>query len=142
MADLNWLIRLRKYRVEEKQKAMAELFRQAELLEGRKRTLLDDRAREEILSNESEEIDAYITFAAYAGRLQKEIDRLNQNLSKLDLRIAKGQEELREAFAEQKKIEIIQSKRDEDDAAKEAVKESNMMDDIGIEGFRRKQGEE
>ncbi|MEK7801594.1 MAG: flagellar FliJ family protein, partial [Pseudomonadota bacterium] len=92
--------------------------------------------------NESEEIDAYITFAAYAGRLQKEIDRLNQNLSKLDLRIAKGQEELREAFAEQKKIEIIQSKRDEDDAAKEAVKESNMMDDIGIEGFRRKQGEE
>lgn len=141
MADLNPLIRLRKYRVEEKQKAMAELFRQAELLEGRKRTLLDDRAREEILSNESEEIDAYITFMAYAGRLQKEIDRLNQNLSKLDLRIAKGQEELREAFAEQKKIEIIQRKRDEDDAAKEAVKESNMMDDIGIESFRRKADE-
>lgn len=138
MADLNPLIRLRKYRVEEKQKAMAELFRQAELLEGRKRTLLDDRAREETLSNESDELDAYITFLAYAGRLQKEIDRLNQNLSKLDLRIAKGQEELREAFAEQKKIEIIQRKRDEDEAAKEAVKESNMMDDIGIEGFRRK----
>lgn len=138
MADLNPLIRLRKYRVEEKQKAMAELFRQAELLEGRKRTLLDDRAREETLSNESDELDAYITFLAYAGRLQKEIDRLNQNLSKLDLRIAKGQEELREAFAEQKKIEIIQRKRDEDDVAKEAVKESNMMDDIGIEGFRRK----
>ena len=138
MADLKPLIRLRKYRVEEKQKAMAELFRQAELLEARKRVLLGDVDREEQHALASDELDAYITFAAYAARVHKEVENLNQNLKKLDVRIAKAQEDMREAFSEQKKVEIIQRNRDEEEAAKEAQKEANILDDVGIEGFRRR----
>lgn len=138
MADLNPLIRLRKYRVEEKQKAMAELFRQAELLEGRKRELLALLDREEAATAQSDQIDAYVTFAAYAGRVNKEIERLNQNLAKLDVRIAKAQEDMREAFSEQKKVEIIQRRRDEAELAKEVQRESTTLDEVGIEIFRRR----
>lgn len=142
MADLNPLIRLRKYRVEEKQKALAELFRQAELLEARKRTLLGDIAREEEIALASNAIDAYVTFAAYAARVQTEVENINQGLARLDARIAKAQEDMREAFSEQKKVEIIQRNRDTEEAAKEAQKESNTLDEVGIEVFRRKEDNE
>lgn len=142
MADLNPLIRLRKYRVEEKQKALAELFRQAELLEARKRTLLGDIAREEEIALASDAIDAYVTFAAYAARVQTEVENINQGLARLDARIAKAQEDMREAFSEQKKVEIIQRNRDAEEAAKEAQKESNTLDEVGIEVFRRKEDNE
>ena len=142
MADLNPLIRLRKYRVEEKQKALAELFRQAELLEARKRTLLGDIAREEAIALASNAIDAYVTFAAYAARVQTEVENINQGLARLDARIAKAQEDMREAFSEQKKVEIIQRNRDAEEAAKEAQKESNTLDEVGIEVFRRKEDNE
>lgn len=141
MADLNPLIRLRKYRVEEKQKVLAELFRQAELLEARKRTLLGDIAREEEIALASNAIDAYVTFAAYAARVQTEVENINQGLARLDARIAKAQEDMREAFSEQKKVEIIQRNRDAEEAAKEAQKESNTLDEVGIEVFRRKEDE-
>ncbi len=142
MADLNPLIRLRKYRVEEKQKVLAELFRQAELLEARKRTLLGDIAREEEIALASDAIDAYVTFAAYAARVQTEVENINQGLARLDARIVKAQEEMREAFSEQKKVEIIQRNRDAEEAAKEAQKESNTLDEVGIEVFRRKEENE
>ncbi len=142
MADLNPLIRLRKYRVEEKQKALAELFRQAELLEARKRTLLGDIAREEEIALASAAIDAYVTFAAYAARVQTEVENINQGLARLDARIAKAQEDMREAFSEQKKVEIIQRNRDAEEAAKEAQRESNTLDEVGIEVFRRKEDNE
>jgi len=138
MADLKPLIRLRKYRVEEKQKALAEIFRQAELLEGRKRVLFADLEREEQLANDSQSIDAMFSFVAYAARVHTEIEKLNMLLEKMEPRILKAQDEMREAFSEQKKAELIQEKREEEEAKAIAHKENTNLDEIGVEVFRRK----
>lgn len=137
MADLEPLIRLRKFRVEEKQKALAELFRQAELLEGRKRVILDEMAYERNLAETGGNIDALVAYAAYSSRMATEIDRLDGQLSKLDKRIERAQEEMREAFSEQKKAQIIQERRDAEELAEQEAKESKNLDEIGIEVFRR-----
>ena len=46
MADLNPLIKVRKHNVDQKQKFLAELYRQAEELQVQKQTLLDQLKRE------------------------------------------------------------------------------------------------
>lgn len=138
MANLKPLIRLRKYRVEEKQKVLAELFRQSELLEGRKRVLFADMEREEQLANESSSIDAMFAFVAYAARVHTEIEKLNMIMEKMEPRILKAQDEMREAFSEQKKAEIIQEQRQDDEKKEIAKKENTNLDEIGVEVFRRK----
>lgn len=138
MADLNPLIRLRKYRVEEKQKALAELFRQTELLEGRKRVLLLEIEREEVLANKANSIDAMFSFVAYAARVNTEIEKLNKLIEMMEPRILKAQDEMREAFSEQKKAEIIQAQREAEEAKNIAKKENTNLDEIGGEVFRRK----
>jgi flagellar FliJ protein len=139
MADLKPLIRLRKYRVEEKQKALAELFRQTELLETRKRLLFTEMEREEKLAEDSGSIDAMYAFVAYAARVHTEIEKLNRLLALIEPRIQKAQEEIREAFSEQKKAEIIQDRRDEQERLEIAKKEDTNLNEIGIEVFRRKE---
>jgi flagellar export protein FliJ len=139
MADLDPLIRLRKYRVEEKQKALAELFRQTELLEGRKRALLSEVEREQTLSETSGDINSMVAFAAYAARVYAGIEKLDIQIAKMEPRIVRAQDEMREAFSEQKKAEIIQEQRDKEEAEEIARKENTNLDEIGIEGFRRKE---
>ncbi|OFW87284.1 MAG: hypothetical protein A3J37_05630 [Alphaproteobacteria bacterium RIFCSPHIGHO2_12_FULL_45_9] len=138
MADLKPLIRLRKYRVEEKQKVLAELFRQAELLEGRKRVLFADMEREEALAEQSDSIDAMFAFVAYAARVHTEIQKLNMLVELMEPRILKAQDEMREAFSEQKKAEIIQEQREDEEQKEIARKENTSLDEIGVEVFRRK----
>lgn len=137
MADLNPLIRLRKFRVEEKQKVLAELFRQAELLETRKRVIVEEVAHEQVVAENSGRVEDLIAFAAYSSRMVSELDRLDGQLKKLDLRIAKAQEDMREAFSEQKKAQIIQERRDAEEQAERDAKDSKNLDEIGIEVFRR-----
>lgn len=139
MADLKPLIRLRKYRVEEKQKALAEIFRQAELLETRKRVLFAEMEREEKLAEEADSIDAMFTFVAYAARVHTEIEKLNMLLNLMEPRIQKAQDEMREAFSEQKKAELIQEQRKEEEKRKIAHKENTNLDEIGVQVFLRKE---
>lgn len=137
MADLNPLIRLRKFRVEEKQKVLAELFRQAELLESRKRVITDEVAHEQVTAENSGRVEDLIAFAAYSSRMVGELERLDGQLKKLDLKIARAQEDMREAFSEQKKAQIIQERRDAEEQDERDAKESKNLDEIGIEVFRR-----
>lgn len=139
MAQLHSLIRLRKYRVEEKQKILAELFRQAELIEGRKRAISESLIREKIIAEESGQVDAYVFYAAYASRMTQELEKIEIQLQRMDARIEKAQEDLREAFAEQKKAEIIQKKRDKSEQDLLKAKENREMDNIGIDVFLRGQ---
>ncbi|HOO51658.1 MAG TPA: flagellar export protein FliJ [Alphaproteobacteria bacterium] len=141
MADLEPLIRLRRFRVEEKQKALAELFRQAELLEGRKRSILGELDHERLLAERSGDVDSLVAYAAYSSRMATEIDRLDGQLEKLDLRIEKAQDDMREAFSEQKKAQIIQERRDAEERAEQDAKESKNLDEIGIEVFRRSESD-
>ena len=141
MANLNPLIRLRKYRVEEKQKILADLFRQAEKIESRKSFLLKQKDDEQDIAEERNDYETLTAFALFAERVRGEIESLNDEMAKLNVRIGIAQDAMREAFGELKKIEIIQKNRDDEDDKAELKREGQVLDEVALEGFRRK-GEE
>ena len=46
---------------------------------------------------------------------------------------------MREAFSEQKKAELIQEQREDEEQKEIARKENTNLDEIGVEVFRRKE---
>ena len=137
MADLYALIRLQKHRVEEKQKAVADLYRQAEMIEERKQELLDRVASErEVLekNNLTEGMDYFLKFSEL---VKNDVGRLDGQLTKLEKRIEFAQEEVRQIFVELKRIEIVQRNREQREADKRKKREEQELNEVAIEGFRR-----
>lgn len=141
MADLDPLIRIRKHAVEQKQKFLAELYRQSEELETQKRTMVETLAEERKKVDEMG-VEALGYFGHYSEAVRGRIENINEALRKLNHRIEMAREDMREAFAEQKKIEITQAQRKQAARKKQDKKEGDMLDEVAIEGFRRKEEEE
>lgn len=142
MANLLSLIKLRRYNVDEKQKALAELYRQIEMIEKSKNTLLERLRVEREVLDQAGTLEMYAYFGRFSQNINRMVDRLNLEKQKLETRIAIAQDDVREAFANMKRIEIVQQERDRVERKELADKESREMDEIGIEGFRRREDEE
>ena len=139
-ADLNPLIRIQKHALEQKQKFLAELYRHAEEYENQKKTMLTtlDEEREK-LDGMGVEMLSY--FGPYEQNVKSRVKEIDQALLTLNTRIDFAREDIREAFAELKKIEITQEERDAKEKRGIDKKQSNELDEIGLEVFRRKQNE-
>lgn len=142
MADLDSLIRVRRHAVEQKQKFLAELYRQAESFAVQRKKLEEQMAREREAAEGLGTLDAPLIFARYADGVKKKIAALNREAAKLEPRIALAQEDVRAAFAELKKIEIVDEARKTDEKAQGEKRETRAYDEIGIERFRRRKSEE
>ena len=138
MTELDPLIRLRRHTVEEKQKFLSALYREAELLEAKKRSLEDQLDNEKKIALAQGTPDASADYGRYAENVRKKIGKFAEALKKMENRINGAQEDVRAAFAEMKKIEIIQRNRQDAERKDVAEKESDMLDEIAIDGFRRK----
>ncbi|GJL84335.1 MAG: hypothetical protein DHS20C02_01100 [Micavibrio sp.] len=138
MADLNPLIRVRKHVVEQKQKFLAELYRQAEELENQKKTLLDQLTEEREKSAEMDSAEMMGYFGRYADAVKDRVKDIDDAVAKLETRIDIARDDMRNAFAELKKIEITQDRREEEEQAEIDKKESDELDEIALEGYRRK----
>lgn len=136
MTDLNPLIRVRRHSVEQKQKFLAELYRQAEALQEQKDTLLGTMVKER---EKVEELGvAMLTyFGPYSEAVKGRVEDIEAAMKKLNARIDVARDAMREAYAELKKVEITQERREEEEAAAINKKESNELDDIAIDIFRR-----
>ena len=132
MANLKPLIKLRKFRVEDMQKALAELYRQAEAIEMRKQTYLMAVQHERSAIEDSTDITEITLFHAYADRVKKIVSELDDDLYILNARIDVAREEMREAFAEMKKVEMVQEQREKDEQKKRDKKESDTLDEVGV----------
>jgi flagellar export protein FliJ len=137
MADLTALIRLRKYKVEEKQKALADLFREAERFEAVIKGLQTQKDQERALAEEKNDYETLTAYTLFAERVKGQIEFLQLGLSKVNSRIVVAQDAMREAFGELKKIEIIQENREAEEAKAELQRDSKTMDEIGLQGFMR-----
>lgn len=140
MADLNPLIRVRKHAVEQKQKFLAELYRQAEELANQKATL-ERQMREEQERVRDMGVEMLSYFGTYAEAVKERIKDIEDAISKLEVRIEAAREDMRSAFAELKKIEITQERREDEEEAAIEKKSAAELDEIAIEGYRRKQEE-
>jgi flagellar protein FliJ len=139
MANLKSLVKLRKFIVEEKQKVLADLYRQIEVIEGSKNTLIDRLRREREALGADSPLEMFAYFGRFSQNIQRMIERLNLEKSKLETRISIAQEDVREAFANMKRIDIVQKSRDRRDRQEADDKERKEFDEIAIDGFRRKE---
>lgn len=144
MTDLNPLIRMKKHIVDQKQKFLAELYRQAEELEGQKKALEDQLEEERVKMEGMEEqlrLEAMTHFGLYAQGVRTRVEQIENSIKQLEVHIDAAREDMRIAFNELKKVEITQERREDEERKAINKKESAELDDIAIEGFRRKQEE-
>ncbi len=139
MADLEALIRLRRHTVEGKQKVLAEIFRQVEVIEHRKKELLERLDKERKALDENLTLETRDYYGRFEGVIRGDVERLDGELAKLETRVQIAQEEVRAAFADKKRIEIVHQRRQAEEKKELNHKESQELDEIGIEGFRRKE---
>lgn len=139
MADLTVLIRLHKHDLDEKRLALGKLYEAQALIE-RERAELDlafEREKEAAAHNN----DIHFTFANYVEKVMKHRENLDERNAALEEQIQAAKDSLMETFSELKKYEMTQKERKRLEEEEQAVKESRELDEIGIEGHRRK-GEE
>lgn len=142
MANLRSLIKLRKFNVEEKQKVLAELYRQSETIAQSKATLQDRLKTERDVLDKSGSLEMFAYFGRFSQNINRMLDRLELERQKLETRINVAQDDVREAFANMKRIEIVQREREKADRKKTDDKETREMDEIGLDGFRRQEEED
>ena len=139
MANLKPLIKLRKFQVEEKQKILAALLREVEKIGKAKSDILMEMKQERKLAEDSGDYETQAAYRYYAERVQQQVRMYNAEINKYNMFIQKAQDDMREAFAEQKKIEIIQAQREAEEEAEENRKDSALMDEVGLVGYIRKE---
>jgi len=139
MANLKPLIKLRKFQVEEKQKILAALLREVEKIETKKRSILVSIKEERKIAEESDNYETQAAYRHYAEAARVQVKLLEAEIGKYDFLIKRAQDDMRDAFAEQKKIEIIQEQREAAEEAAETAKDNAVMDEIGLTGFSRKE---
>lgn len=135
--DLHTLIRIRKWDVEEKQRAVAALLRSEETLLGFQAAL--DRELEEEKAFASKAEAAHVmTFEPYIRRWRQRRAELDDALAALRKRIDAAREELAESYRRLKTFEITQEQRDDAEEKEENRVEQITLDEMGIELHRRK----
>lgn len=139
MADLESLIRLRRHTVEQKQKILADIYRHVEVIETRKKELLSRLEKERKALDENLNLETREYYGRFEGVIRSDIERLEEELVKLELRLEIAQEEVRKAFTDMKRVEIVHARRQEEEKQELKDKETIEMDAIGLEGFRRKE---
>jgi flagellar export protein FliJ len=141
MANLKSLIKLRRHNVDEKQKFLAQLYREVEMIEASKQTLIERLRSEREVLDKSGTLEMYAYFGRFSQNIQRMLGRLNEEKKKLEMRIVVAQDDVREAFANMKRIEIVQREREKEEKKVAEDKESRELDEIGLDGFRRKEEE-
>lgn len=136
MSALDSLIRLHRWQLDERRRDLATLEDLAAKLEEERRRLEAEDARERDAAAASPE--AAFAYATYVRRLIERRRKIEQSRAEVAERIARAREALAEAFQEVKRYEIAAANRAKQQEQQEARRETKIMDDLGIEGFRRK----
>ncbi len=142
MADLESLIRYRQHEVDEKQRILAQLYREAETLEKQKQVILDQMHKEERLAKEMASVEAAAFLGGYLEGARRKIKALDRAALKMETRITIAREDMRSAFSEMKKVEIVQENRNTEEKTRRQHKEEQELDEIAINNYRRRLEEE
>lgn len=139
MADLGTLIRLHKHELDEKRLALGKLYEQQAELQRRRDEF--ERAFEREKEAAAQTGDVHFTFVQYAEKIKHERKMADEARRKLEQLIEAAKESMMATFSELKKFEMTQAERERLAAEERALKEARQMDEIGLEGFRRKSEE-
>lgn len=135
MAKLHSLIRFKRHELDEKRQILARLNDALEQLRASKKKLLDDLAREKNLA--AVDVEIARSFGPYLNRTLEQCAALDDEIHQKLREIQAATHVVQDAYLEVKKLEITQEKRDQEEENNLKRMETNTLDDIGIESFRR-----
>lgn len=138
--SLKTLIRLSKWAVDDCQRILSTLFaRETELLaaiDAHHRLLEQERA---VAAADATGVGRI--FSHFLIPWKAHLGDLHRVLGEVRVMIAQAQDDLAEAYRQQKSREEVQAVRDDREQEETARKERADLDEIGLNQFRRKSGE-
>lgn len=135
--DLHNLIRLRKWDVDEKRRALGTLLRHEEAVIERQHALEAEITAEMAFASAAP-VELRGTLPGYLARSDDMRERLAQALREVQARVAHAQEELAESYRRSKTLEVTQANRDKAEALEEGRKEEIELNEVGLNLFRRR----
>lgn len=135
--DLNTLIRLNEWTVDERRRELGDVLASLAELESGLQRLREELAREQGVVQASPE-EAGFFYGNYAQAVIERRHRLNAGISRMEEEVAQARDKLNEAYRELKKFEIAQDLRDTHETQELARKEQIDLDELGLQAYRLK----
>ena len=135
--DLSTLIRLHKYRVDEKRRSLGELLGIIANLEKKSENLeAEIISEQQMASSAPESIGMF--YGAYAKEVVNKRKEILDEIFDFEKKIAEKQEELRTEYKDLKIFEITQEAREKVVASELTKTEQIILDEMGQESYRRR----
>jgi flagellar protein FliJ len=139
MSELHSLIRLGRWKLDEKRRALAEMHALADRLRADRERLEAEIRHEQEVAGASQEIG--FSYAGFAGQAIDRRRRLDQSILQVQERIEEATGEVAAAFQELKRYELAQEGRDRREGERRRRKEGAALDEIALTGFMRRRRE-
>lgn len=137
--DLQILIRLNEWTVDERRRELSDVLGSLESLENGLRRLREELAREQ-QAVQSSPNEAGFFYGNYAAGVIQRRQHLNDGIVQMEAKVADAQDRLDEAYRELKKFEIAQEHRNFELAQEIGRQEQSEMDELGLQVHRMKRG--
>jgi flagellar export protein FliJ len=137
MKAIDGLIRLHRWKLDEKRLKLAELERLVSHFQEELRKLADVVVEERAVAVGSPE--AGYAFGPFAAEAIERRQRIQQSLAEVEGQMQAAHDEVAEAFRELKKFDIVKSRDMRLAEDRERRREQVSLDEIGLSLYRRKQ---
>jgi flagellar export protein FliJ len=134
---LDGLIRLHKWRLDEKRQVLAELERLAARLRQEMTDLEREVAEEQKVASASPE--AMATYGQYANAVFARRTKLSQSQAEVEQRMRAALDEVTLAFRELKKYELVKARRERSAQELEKRQQQAVLDELGLVLHRRRE---
>ena len=135
--DLNTLIRLNEWTVDERRRELGDILSSLAELESGLHRLREELAREQGVVQASPE-EAGFFYGNYAKAVIERRNHLDAGIVRMEEDVAQARDKLGEAYRELKKYEVAQDLRDTQEARELARKEQIDLDELGLQAYRLK----
>ena len=136
---LQGIMRFRRYQVDQARRDLGKLLGEVAILERGASDLELQIVAEQKAANEHP-AEAGFIYGQYAVRAIEQRGRFAHAIQVMEARIAEAQDGLRTQYRELKVVEIAQENRDTAEAAEADRAAQSVLDEIGIELHRRRDG--
>ncbi len=137
MSSFKTLIRVQKWQLDEKRRALTELQNLEDRLRNEAERLGEElRAEQETARND---FNASFTYAGFARSTIERRKRIDDSIRQVQEQIVAATEQVAEAYQDLKRYELAEEERLKREREKQKHKEELMMDETALIGFRRRQ---
>lgn len=134
--DLNTIIRVSKWKLDEKKRHMAALISEENLIEIAIRNLEKEMEKEQKVSAKGG-LEVSFCIGSYIDYFLKRKKQYENSLWRTRLKIERLQDEIADAYTELKTYELAQENRDKEQEAELNRKEQADLDEMGLNMYRR-----